>query len=396
MKIVIIAHFTRDFSPSDNGRFLYLAKRLSRDHEVELITSSFNHGRKAQRIINPDIYPFKITQIFEPGYSKNVSIKRIASHHQWGKGLKAYLNTIETPDVIYCAVPSLTGPSYVARFCEQKGIRFVVDIQDLWPEAFEMVLGRSALSRAVFFPMRKEADAIYRRADEVCAVSRTYADRALSVNQNLSRGTVVYLGTDFDTFDCYAEAGSRQAHDGEVWLGYCGTLGSSYDLICVFDALAILLERGITPPKFIVLGDGPRRHEFEAYASSRSLDVLFTGRLPYPEMCGWLASCDIAVNPMAKNAAQSIINKHGDYAAAGLPVVNNQQNPEYRELVDSYQMGFNCENGNAADMADKLLKLIGDKQMRCTMGANARRCGEDRFDRKRSYSALIDALLKQS
>ena len=42
-------------------------------------------------------------------------------------------------------------------------------------------------------------------------------------------------------------------------------------------------------------------------------------------MVGMLGVCDIAVNSISKGAAQSIINKHGDYAAAGLPVVNTQE-----------------------------------------------------------------------
>lgn len=53
----------------------------------------------------------------------------------------------------------------------------------------------------------------------------------------------------------------------------------------------------------------------------------------YPEMCGRLVACYIAVNPITHGAAQSIINKHGDYAASGLPVVNTQECEEYRNLV---------------------------------------------------------------
>ena len=42
--IVIIANFCRDFSETDNGRFMYLCKELSKEHNVEIITSDSTTG----------------------------------------------------------------------------------------------------------------------------------------------------------------------------------------------------------------------------------------------------------------------------------------------------------------------------------------------------------------
>ena len=80
-------------------------------------------------------------------------------------------------------------------------------------------------------------------------------------------------------------------------------------------------------------------------------------------MCALISKCDVAVNPIMHNAAQSIINKHADYAAAGIPVVSTQESREYRTLVEKYHMGFNCQNGNAQEIADKIQKLILSPEM---------------------------------
>ncbi len=153
----------------------------------------------------------------------------------------------------------------------------------------------------------------------------------------------------------------------------------------MFDALSLLADKKL---RFIIMGDGEKRKEFEAYAHEKSVQATFTGRLPYDQMCGMLCACDITVNPIAHMAAQSIINKHGDYAMSGLPVINTQENQEYRDLVEKYQMGFNVGNNDAEDMADKMRTLITDEKLRNTMGANARRCAEERFDRKATYDLL--------
>ena len=393
MDIVIVANFCGSMQKTDNDRFLYLAGLLANEHQVEVVTSDYDHDRKIHRKTIAD-FPFQITQLHESGYDRNVCLKRFASHYGWGRRVKEYLRQRKKPDVVYCAVPSLTGPLAAAEYCRREKVRLVIDVQDLWPEAFTMVFHVPVVSDVVFAPFRRMANGIYRTADAVCAVSETYVKRALSVNEKQAPGRCVFLGTRLEDFD--RNAGCRiqteDRGDNQLLMGYCGTLGSSYDLTCVFDALALLKEKGVTPPRFLVMGDGPRKSEFEQYAEKKGVDTLFTGRLPYDEMCARLSRCDLVVNPISPGAAQSIINKHADYAAAGRPVLNTQECPEYRNLVDAYKMGFNCRCGDPQDLAEKLAILIGDETLRREMGENARRCAIERFDREHSYQALIDAI----
>lgn len=392
--IVIVANFCRDFSISDNGRFMYLCKELSKDHNVEIITSDYSHGKKSHKAPLEIEWPFKITFLHEPGYPTNVCLKRFYSHIIWGRNVSKYLKQRKKPDVIYCAVPSLTGPLAAAKYCKKNSIRFIVDIQDLWPEAFKMVFRIPVVSDIIFAPFNWLANSIYKRADEIVAVSDTYVNRALSVNKKCNNRHTVYLGTRIETFDEHVKNNPINKPEDELWFGYCGTLGASYDITCAIDALVLIKERGLTPPKFIVMGDGPRKAEFEAYAKEKCVDAVFTGRLSYDQMCGRLASCDIAVNPITKGAAQSIINKHGDYAASGIPVLNTQECEEYRNLVTDYDMGYNCNNDDAEDLAEKLILLMQNSTERQEKGQNARRCAEERFDRKNSYKEILDIILK--
>ena len=239
------------------------------------------------------------------------------------------------------------------------------------------------------------ANGIYKRADDICAVSKTYAQRAMSVNRKCNKMHVAFLGTKLNSFDEFANKNKWTKDDDELWLAYCGTLSESYDITSVIDALALLKSKGITPPKFIIMGDGHKKSEFESYAKKQSISTLFTGRLPYDQMCGLLCSCDITVNPIVARSAGSIINKHGDYAAAGLPVLNTQESKEYQELVKEYKMGFNCKNGDIEELADKLQRLIEDDSLRLEMGRNSRRCAEEKFDRARCYNELISTVLRE-
>ena len=284
MDILILANFTGDFKESDNGRFKYIAKMLlDGGYDVEIVTSSFDHDKKKQKETSPNVGHFKITFIEEPGYPTNVCLKRFHSHYVWGKNVKKYLKRRKKPDVVYCAVPSLTGPLNAAKYCNKNKIKFVIDIQDLWPEAFKMILNIPIISNLLFAPFRCMANEIYKRADEICGVSHTYVNRAMAVNHSCQIGHTVFLGTELNNFDQNCEP-TVEITKNNLWLGYCGTLGYSYDLTCVFDALELIKSNNCIPPKFIIMGDGPLKERFEKYAFNKKVDCLFAGMLPYDQM----------------------------------------------------------------------------------------------------------------
>lgn len=392
--IVILADFLGPLDGTFNSRFLYLADMLAKDNSVEIITSDFHHG--TNRYFNNTIekHEYPITMLHEGAYSKNICLRRFYGHYIWGRNVRKYFRNRKKPDVVFCAIPTLKASYEAAKYCEKNGIRFVIDIQDLWPEAFQMVFNIPILSDIVFAPFKYLANGIYRRADAICAVSDTYCRRAMEVNNKCNETTTVFLGTELATFDKYAaENPILVKEEKEVWIAYCGTLGASYDLTVVIDALHILNNENT---KFVVMGDGPRRTEFEEYAKEKGVNAIFTGRLQYDHMCSLLCACDITVNPIMHMAAQSIINKHADYAASGLPVLNTQENIEYRKLVEEFKMGFNCNNNDPNDLAEKLRLLIFDRGLRKSMGENARRCAEERFDRATIYQLLEEQILTDS
>lgn len=394
--ILIIANFTRLPCENGNSRFPYIANLIdSEKYNVELITSTFSHAEKKQRENNNDErIKYKITLLKEPGYKKNVSVKRFFSHHIFAINLKKYLKKRPKPDIIYCAIPSLSVGKVVAKYTKKNNIRFIIDIQDLWPEAFKMVLNIPIISNILFYPMKRDADYIYSSADEIVAVSETYCNRALKVNKKVKNGLSVFLGTDLQYFDECAKKNKVEFDDDLVRIAYIGTLGHSYNIPIVIDAIRYLNDKGINNLKFIIMGDGPLKEEFENYAEEKKVDCQFTGRLEYEKMVGLLCSCDIAVNPIKKGSAGSIINKVGDYAAAGLPVINTQENNEYRNLVEEYKIGFNCENNNSNDLAEKINILWNDEKSRKGFGNNNRKLAEKKFNRNRTYNEIVKLMEK--
>ena len=390
----MIAEFNTFTFEGGNSRFNYILDKIDYEkNDVEFITSSFRHGTKSKRNFEAaqiKNLKYKLTLLDEPGYKKNVSIKRLYSHRVLAQNLKKYLSKLSyKPDVIYCAVPSLDVAFVAVKFANKNNIRFIIDIQDLWPEAFKMALSIPVVSDLIFFPMLKKADYIYSHSDQIVAVSETYVNRALKVNTKVKNGVSVFLGTDLKYFDECAKKYRGDFKDEIMRIAYIGTLGASYDIKSIIDAIKVLKDKGINNIKFIVMGDGPLKNIFEEYAKEKEIDYEFTGKLDYPQMVGLLCSCDICVNPIVGKSVASIINKVGDYAAAGIPVINTQNSDEYKNLLKVYNAGINCENRDIEDISLQLENLIKDKKLRDTLGNGNRKLAEEKFDRQKSYMEII-------
>lgn len=398
MRLIIVINYPNNLSGSaSKGRFMYLAEMFAeRGHQVELITSDFEHGTKSRRkpeSVNQTAYKTHITMLHEPGYKKNISLRRLYSHWLWGRNVYKYLKSKEKPDLVYCAVPSLTAAKLAAKYCKKNNVKYVTDVQDLWPEAFCMAIHNKLLQKA-FLPMQHVANQIYANSDLAVAVSDTYVNRTLSVNKKNVKGLSVCLGNDGGLFESKKGRYNVEKNENELLLCYIGGLKDSYDIPCVIDAMALVkankhLKQQI---RFVIIGDGPLRPRFEQYSKEKQINCTFLGRRPYIEMASLLCSCDICVNPIVKGSAASIINKVGDYALSGLPVINTQESQEYRALIDEYQCGINCECGNANQVADAIIKLASNPDLRNQMGVGSLRLAEEKFDRRSTYLNIIEAI----
>lgn len=395
--VLIVANFA-SIDGSRNGRFSDLAHRLKTlGAEVELVTSDFSHRTHSPRRDGGIQESHQVTLVHETGYPKNISIKRLISQHSFGRSVAKYLHSRqEVPDLIYCATPPPGVARACAEFARQRNIAFVVDIQDLWPEAFGMSVRMPSLIRMLFSRMRRSSRIAYRLADLIVGVSRTYLEHAQTEIKTRQDTSVVFLGTSLAAIDHGPVAEQSDSETGLPKIIYAGTLSHSYDLPMVMEAMAELSssERRFAELELVVAGDGPKRMEFEQYAARSGVNARFLGRLPYQDMLSELRAADIAVNPIVAGSMGSVLNKVGDYAGAGLPVINTQESPEYRDLLDTYRAGLNCSTGSASEVASAIRELTDHPEHRSAMGRNNRRMAEELFDRDRTYQRLAEGLVE--
>ncbi len=408
-KIAILTMGVRLKDEKGYTRFGYLAEFLTgMGYQVDLITTTFQHWEKAQRDLRrikkdvaAGVYPYKLRFIYEPGYRKNIDPLRVLSHKIAAKNLKKMLEKGPLDgrdyDLIYAEIPPNDVALAAAEYAKKKGIPFVADVNDLWPEAMRMVLDIPVVSDAAFYPLKRDAEKVYSLVSGIIGTSDEYRDRP---SKNQSRDIpkeTVYVGNEIAEFDRGAEEHMAETAkpEGEFWVTYAGTIGTSYDIRTMILAGEKLAEEGHEEIKIKILGDGPLKEELEALADSRQIrNVEFTGYAPYEEMAAYLKQSDILVNSFVKKAPQSIVTKIGDYLAAGKPMINTCMSREFRRKVKQDGFGINIMPEDAGVLAEAILKLKQNEGRRLEMGRRARAVAEAEFDRPEAYKKIERLIAK--
>jgi len=220
----------------------------------------------------------------------------------------------------------------------------------------------------------------YALADQVFAVSRELGEHyAAQVGLPASRLGLLPNGVDTGKFRPDAEARLRMRQQmgvgsDEIVAGTVGRLDPVKDhatLLSVAEQLAAQ-----TRLRFVIVGGGPEHERLSTrIAASPSLRkrVHLAGETTRPE--DWLNAFDIFVLP---SLSEGMSNTVLEAMAAALPCVVTSvgANPD---LVDDGDSGFLVEARDSGAMADRVLKLATDPQLRSTFGKRGRLKVETQF-----------------
>lgn len=330
MNITIAAPYCSLPSEPHFNRFWYLAELLSQSHDVLLITSNFKHYDKSFR--RPEDAKaasqgrLKVMLLEESGYSKNVSLGRVTSHHRFVKHFEKWLENCRPgeQDVVYSAYPLIATNLLLGKHKARLGYKLIVDVQDVWPESFSSVVPFLKKIPHNLLPFASRANRAYRYADALVAVSQTYLDRAKEANPNVP-GEVVYIGADFAAI----APPPPRFRSKTVRFFYLGTLSYNYDVETVCKGVRKLLDDGENV-ELHIMGGGPDLDRLKQYACD---GIKFYGYIPYAEMMSVAKGCDIAVNAIRSYSMASITNKLSDYMALQKPILNSQVHDEVAEVL---------------------------------------------------------------
>jgi glycosyltransferase involved in cell wall biosynthesis len=141
--------------------------------------------------------------------------------------------------------------------------------------------------------------------------------------------------------------------------------------------------------QFVIVGEGPYRSVCQELIEELGISehVTWTGVVQDPLSEGVFAAADIVCQ---MSRWEEVFGQVITEAMASCKPVIATRVGGIPELIDDHETGFLVERGDIPSMAQKILQLLNDPELRTKMGNHGRQAVEAKFDHRRNVSKLIE------
>lgn len=401
MRIAVINPF--DPLPGDDlreARYAYFCRALAEaGHEVVWYSSTWSHALKKTRDVQKITEAcrnagFDVKLIPTIPYARNVGYARLRSHKKLAESIVAELSAAAcAPEMVLVSSPPPCMCAAVTSWAKSKGVKTIVDVQDLWPETFERLWPTHLrwLNKFAFSRMARQQQEVYRIVDGVIGVSKGYNGHALPHMSPDAMKETLYLGVDYGQFDndvCSLEDLGLSKPDKQKWIFMSGSLTTYLDYGAVVSMMEELQNRGRDDVRLKVVGYGPLGASLEESVRQRNLkNVDVMGRQPQEVFSTVAVNSDLGILPMHQKACVFFPNRVFQYFAAGIPIVSTIAG-ELEELLSEHKAGVTCRPCGK-EMADSVEDVLASESCNKRNSPRLRPEWIMEFDRKTIARKLV-------
>jgi hypothetical protein len=395
MRILFLSHY---FYPEGNApatRVHELARRwVKMGHEVTVVTCAPNvpsgvvYEGYANRLYQRErVEGIDVRRVWTWLAANAGTWRRIANYLSYLLGATLASLAVPRPDVLIATSPQFFCGWAGVLASRLRGVPFVLEVRDLWPESI-VAVGAMRPSPAIRFLARLERW-MYAAATRIVTVGEGYAHKLVERGVPEAKLALVPNGVDLGMFRGAADGAAIRREfglGGAFVCAYVGTIGMGCGLDVVPRAVRLLRERGRSGVRFLLVGDGAIRERLERECREAGLsEVVFTGRLDKRRMPEVLAAADACLVHLARRELFETVmpSKIFEAAAMARPIVLGVRGYA-SEVVEGAGAGIAIEPEDERELADALLRLADDPALARRLGEAGRSGIAARFD----YDAL--------
>lgn len=366
-------------------------------HEVTVLTSASHlpEEYRSRFVSRGEIDGIDVRAV-RVGYSNYMGhLRRIASFAAFMLASTWVALRVPRPDVVFASSTPITVALPGLAVSHLKGVPFVFEVQDLWPEA---AIQMGAIKRhGLIATLAKRLErAAYRRAVAIVPVSPGMAEGVVAEGTPHAKIHMIPNFSDLERFSPGRKDSAisrRYGLAGMFVVGYTGAIGPSNAVHeQVPEAARTLKERGRNDIVFAIAGDGKSLPDLER--GTDGLDnVKLLGRIPKTEVPALTRTADVLMALFGDKPilATNSPNKFFDALASGRPVIVNQ--PGWtRELVEDAGAGVYVPVGDGVALADAIEALADNPKRTKAMGVAARALAEEAFGRDAQAARIVTLL----
>jgi spore coat protein SA len=195
---------------------------------------------------------------------------------------------------------------------------------------------------------------------------------------------VIYQGIPLEQFPLKQQPGTLGTPPR---LMYAGQLHPYKGVHTLLEAAGLLKrDHGLTL-QLSIAGDGPAeyREQLRRQATREGLNVSFLGKVPHSELPALYRDSDIFV--FTSTWREPFGLTHLEAMASGTPVVSTRDGG-HGEFLRHRENSLTFEKENARELADRILLLVRDGELRERLAVSGRREVEERFTMRRYVDDL--------
>lgn len=281
---------------------------------------------------------------------------------------------LEQHDVIFVPSPPLTNGLSADLISRVRGIPFVYNVQDIWPDVV-IRAGVMTNPRAVAFSRRLERY-VYRRASAITVISDGFRQNLLEKGVPSEKIRVIpnFFDTEFvRPLSRYNGFSSTHGLDEQFVVLFAGNIGHSQGLETVLDTAYRLA--GQDDILFLIVGNGAARTDLERYAEKLELsNVKFLPFQPHEVLPKMYASADVCLVPLRRGFTnESAPCKVFTIMASGRPMIASvDYGSDTWQLVQEAECGIWTEPEDPDALATAILRLRQNLCLRMRLGHNGR------------------------
>lgn len=382
MKILYIHQYFK--TPREPGatRIYFIVQQLLKEgHEVTVITQN----KKITASDREEVYIDGINIVYlKNAYSNEMSIPmRIKSFFNFMYKSSFEVFKHKNIDLVIATSTPLSVGLPALLLKKTKGIPFVFEVRDLWPEVPIQMGGlKNPLVKKIAIWFEKT---IYKNASHIVALSPGMYDGVIkyvlsdkvSMIPNMAKKE--HFWPREKSKDCIKKLQLRESSFKVI---HFGTMGIANGLQYFIEAAKIAHDKGIMDVDFILLGEGKAEKTLKLFAESNKLtNVFFYERLAMKETSEVVNVCDISVVPFLNIPILSTNspNKLFDSLAAGKPIIVNS-NGWTKKMVEENSCGAFVDPENPNELFELIMEWKNQPNLLKIMGDNSRKLAETTYD----------------
>ena len=263
-----------------------------------------------------------------------------------------------------------------AAIARRSGVPFVYEVRGFQEATWTSDYERS--ERGEYYHRRKrQEDRCLRMADHVITIGEAMRDDIVARGIRPDNVSVVSNVVDVARFtprEKRSDLLARYGLEGRPVIGYISNLGFREGFPDLIRATALMAARGVDLT-CLVVGNGPEKPRLEELVRELGVErnVIITGHVPNTEIEDHYALIDVFVIPRVNDRAARLVTplKPLEAMAMGIPLAVSDL-PALRELALPGERGMTFEPSNPDSLADVVLEMLGDNDLRSRLAETAR------------------------